>query len=142
MKVFYSDSEVMKAYSVDLREKIVQAHLVDKNSIRQVAARFLVSKSLVQKLVKQQITEGNLEPKRRGKPHVSYLRNSRATEQVKVLVAEHQDATLAELCESFAQLTGNWVSPTTMCRCLQRLGLSRKKKLGTVAKPQLHEYKN
>ena len=137
MKVFYDYSEVMKAYSVDLREKIVKAHLVDKNSIRQVAASFFVSKSLVQKLVKQQRTEGNVEPKRRGKPQLSYLRNAQATEQVKVLVAEHQDATLAELCELFAQLTGNWVSPTAMCRCLQRLGLSRKKKTGTVAKRKL-----
>ena len=69
----------MKAYSVDLREKIVTAHLVDKNSIRQVAARFLVSKSLVQKLVKQQITEGNVEPKPRGKPQLSYLRNAQSS---------------------------------------------------------------
>ena len=38
-----------------------------------------------------------------------------------------------ELCELFAILTGNWVSRTAMCRCLQKLGLPRKKKLGTVA---------
>ncbi|NER19814.1 MAG: transposase [Symploca sp. SIO1C2] len=142
MKVSDSDSEVMKAYSVDLREKIVKAHLVEKDSIRQVAARFLVSKSLVQKLVKQHKTEGHVEPKPRGKPQLSYLRNERATEQVRVLVAEHQDATLAELCELFAELTGNWVSTTAMCRCLQRLGLSRKKKIGAVAKRQPQECKN
>jgi len=39
----------MKAYSVDLREKIVKAHLVENYSIRQVAARFSVSKNLVHK---------------------------------------------------------------------------------------------
>jgi transposase len=39
----------MKAYSLDLREKIVTAHLAEKTSIRKVAARFSVSKSLVQK---------------------------------------------------------------------------------------------
>ncbi|MBH8575875.1 IS630 family transposase, partial [Nostocaceae cyanobacterium CENA369] len=42
----------MKAYSVDIREKIVAAHIEEKISIRQVALRFAVSKSLVQKLVK------------------------------------------------------------------------------------------
>ncbi len=42
----------MKAYSLDLREKIVKAHL-------QVSARFSVSKNLVHKLVKQKRTEGN-----------------------------------------------------------------------------------
>ncbi|MBP0009143.1 hypothetical protein [Roseofilum sp. Belize Diploria] len=49
----------MKAYSLDLREKIVKAHLVEKYSIRQVSARFSVSKNLVHKLVKQKRTEGN-----------------------------------------------------------------------------------
>lgn len=131
----------MKAYSVDLREKIVKANLIENNSIRKVAARFSVSKSLVQKLVKQQKTQGNVEPKRPGKPQLSYLNNTQAKEQVKELVAEHQDATLAELCELFAQLTGNWVSTTAMWRCLQKLGLSRKKKRDTVAKRQPKEYK-
>lgn len=132
----------MKAYSVDFREKIVKAHLIEKSSIRQVAARFSVNKSLVQKLVKQQKTEGNVEPKRRGKPQFSYLSNAQAQEQVKALVAEHHDATLAELCELFAQVTGNWVSATAMCRCLQKLKISRKKKRGTVAKGRRKECKN
>jgi transposase len=47
-----------------------------------------------------------------------------------------------ELCELFAQKTGNWVSRTAMCRCLKKLGLNRKKKLGTAAKPRQKEYKN
>jgi len=134
--------EAMKAYSVDLREKIVKAHLIEKDSIRQVAGRFAVSKSLVQKLVKQQKKEGNVEPKCPGKPQLSYLNNAEAKELVLGLVAEHQDATLSELCEGFANLTGNWVSPTALCRCLQKLGLSRKKKRDTVAKRQQKEDKN
>jgi putative transposase len=55
----------MKAYSVDLRTKIVAAHQDQKLSIRKTAARFSVSKSLVQKLVKPQKIEGNLQPKPR-----------------------------------------------------------------------------
>jgi len=130
----------MKAYSVDLREKIVIAHLVQKMSIRKVAIRFSVSKSLVQKLVKQQKIEGNLQPKQRGKPQFSHLTNAEAL--IRTLVAEHQDATLVELCELFVIKTGNWVSRTAMCRYLQKLGLNRKKKHGAVAKPGLKESKN
>jgi len=48
--------------------------------------------------------------------------------EVKALVADHPDATLVELCELFAIKTGNWVSRAAMCRCLQKLGLNRKKK--------------
>jgi transposase len=65
-----------------------------------------------------------------------------AEPEVKALVAEYPDATLVELCELFAIKTGNWVSRTAMCRCLQRLGLNRKKKLGTVVKPPQKEFKN
>jgi transposase len=109
-------------------------------SIRKVAITFGVSKSLVQKLVKQQQTEGNLQPKQRGKPQFSHLTNAEAI--IRILVAEHQDATLVELCELFAIKTGNWVSRTAMCRYLQKLGLNRKKKHGAVAKPGLKESKN
>jgi transposase len=48
----------MKAYSIDLREKIVTAYLQGNTSIRKVAVRFTVSKSLVQKLVNQQRIDG------------------------------------------------------------------------------------
>jgi len=66
----------MKSYSIDLREKIVAAHVEKNISIRKVADIFSVSKSLVQKLVKQQKVEGNLQPKPRGKPHFSHLTNA------------------------------------------------------------------
>ncbi|NEU84665.1 IS630 transposase-related protein [Nostoc sp. UIC 10630] len=130
----------MKAYSIDLRKKIVAAHIQEKISIRQVAIRFNVSKSLVQKLVKQQQVDGNLQPKQRGKPQFSHLTN--ADVELRKLVAENQDATLVELCELFAVKTGNWVSRTAMCRSLQKLGLNRKKKHCGVAKQQLQESKN
>jgi transposase len=80
----------MKAYSLDFREKIVTAYLVRKMSIRKVAAQFGVTKSLVQKLVKQQQTEGNLQPKQRGKPQLGHLTSSDV--EVKALVAEYPDA--------------------------------------------------
>jgi transposase len=102
----------MKAYSIDLREKIVAAHIQEKISIRQVAVRFAVSKSLVQKLVKQQQVDGNLQPKQRGKPQFSHLTNAQV--ELRELVVENHDATLVELCELFAVKTGNWVSRTAM----------------------------
>ncbi len=77
----------MKSYSIDLQEKIVTAHLTAKMSIIKVAIRFDVSKSLVQKLVKQQKNERNLQPKQRGKPPFSPLTNAEA--EVKALVTAH-----------------------------------------------------
>ena len=125
---------------MDLREKIVAAHIHEKISIRKVAIIFDVSKSLVQKLVKQQQVDGNLQPKPRGKPQFSHLTNAEV--ELRELVAENHDATLVELCELFAVKTGNWVSRTAMCRSLQKLGLNRQKKHCGVAKQQLQESKN
>ena len=115
----------MKASSIDLREKIVIAHFLDKISIGKVAITFGVSKSLVQKLVKQQRIDGNLQPKKPGKPQFSHLTNAEV--ELRALVAENHDATLLELCELFAIKTGNWVGQTAMWIALQKLGLNRKK---------------
>jgi transposase len=130
----------MKSFSIDLRQKIVEAHLLGKMSIRKVAAQFRVSKSVVQKLVKQQQVDGDLQPKPRGKPQFSHLTN--AESMLRELVAEKPDATLVELCELFAAKTGNWVSRSAMCAALQKLGLNRKKKHYGVAKRQQRECKS
>jgi transposase len=127
----------MKSYSVDLREKIVAAHIEKNISIRKVANIFSVTKSLVQKLVKQKKLEGNLQPKLRGKPQFSHLTN--ADIELRELVAAHPDATLIELCELFADKTGNWVGRSAMCRALQKLGLNRKKKRSGVPKQAQRE---
>ena len=42
-------------------------------------------------------------------------------------MTDHQDATRVELCELFAEKTGNWVSRAAMCRCVQKLGVPHKK---------------
>jgi hypothetical protein len=55
------------------------------------------------------------------------------------LVAEYPDAKLWELCKLLANQSGNWVSRTALYRPKQKLGLNRKKKAGTVAKPPQKE---
>ena len=52
----------MKAESLDLREKIVEAESQKEGSIRQVALRFKVAPSLVQKLLKSYREVKSLAP--------------------------------------------------------------------------------
>ena len=75
----------------------------------------------------QQQTERNLQRKQRGKRQFRHLTNTEV--EVKALVADHQEATRVELCELFAIKTGKWVSRTTMRRCVQKLGVHRKKNM-------------
>ncbi|WP_292785511.1 hypothetical protein, partial [Nostoc sp. NMS9] len=81
--------------------------------------------------------EGNLQSKPRGKPQFSHLIN--ADIELTELVASHPDATLIELCELFADKTGNFVGRSAMCRALQKLGLNRKKKQSGVPKQARRE---
>jgi transposase len=123
----------MKAYSVDLREKIVNAIENGESSFRKTAQRFSVSKSCVQKLVEQKRTQGHVVPCKQG-GSVSALRQHHV--QLRALVKNQPDATLAEYCERLFDETGLWVSQSTMCRTLQKLNLPRKKNAAPQSRQQ------
>lgn len=118
----------MKPYSLDLRERVVSAVGKGDSSVRKVAVRFGVSKSCV----KQQRAEGHVLPLKQGGSMVSPLMEYK--EQLMAICLQHKDATLAEYCELLADATGLWVSPSTLCRTLQKLNLGRKKRHFALAK--------
>jgi transposase len=47
--------------------------------------------------------------------------------QLHELVEKYPDSTLSEYCEYWGNIYGQWISPSTMCRELKRLGLTKKK---------------
>lgn len=116
----------MRAYSNDLRLKIIET--IQANDLPQVeiAEQFGVSKSFLEKLWHRFRTTGSYQ----AKPHAGgverFLKNDE--ELIRRLVGEQPDATLSELCEKVAAETGKPVVTTaTMCVELQRLGLPLKK---------------
>ena len=116
----------MRAYSLDLRQKIVQAYDRRVSSQGQVAQTFGVSLSFVEKLLRRRRTTGDISPL----PHGGG--GQRACDEqsqtvVSRLVREQPDATLEELCEALYEERGIWVSVATMCSELKRLDLRRKK---------------
>lgn len=56
----------MKAYSIDLRQKVIDAYNGQQGSQRQLAKRFSVSLSFVQDLLKRYRKDGTIEPKPHG----------------------------------------------------------------------------
>ena len=52
----------MKAYSVDLRQQIIDAHNQQEGSQRQLAKRFRVSLTFIENLLKRYRTDGTVEP--------------------------------------------------------------------------------
>ena len=115
----------MKAYSLDLRRKIVESCDRGDESQGGVAKSFGVSLSFLENLLRRRIT-GDIAPMPHGggtKPRL----DEDALELLRVLVKEQPDAILAELCDEINEQRGIRVSAPTMCTALKKLELGRKK---------------
>ncbi len=116
----------MKAYSMDLRQKIINVYEQEEISQRQLAKRFDVALSFIFKLLKQYRDTGEISPK----PFnggVKLKLNPENLVTLADLIENNNDATLDELCQILKEKIGVKISRATMGRMTQRLKLSRKK---------------
>lgn len=116
----------MKAYSIDLRQKIIDVYENEEISQRQLAKRFRVALSFIVKLIKQYRETGEIAPK----PFRGGVKLKLTPEQLESLadlIEHNNDATLEELCQLLQEKTGVTVSRATMGRMTQRLKLTVKK---------------
>src|SRR2546429_1814274 len=97
------------SYSLDLREKILQAHARGMGSQREIAEFFGVSLSFVEKLLQRVRNTGDAAAKRQGGGPGSRL-DAAAREQVRALVEQQPDLTLGELADQVDRTTGVRVS--------------------------------
>lgn len=123
----------MKAYSTDFRQKIIDTYHSSPISQRQLATRFSVAISFVQKLVKQYRLTGNIAPQAHGGGSQLKL-NSEQLAILAKLIETNNDATLEELCQMLKEKTSVVVSRTTMARMTQRLNLTVKKNIIPIRK--------
>lgn len=114
------------AYSSDLRTRIIDAWQTKEGSQRQLAARFKVSMSYVQRVLQRYRQTGERQAKQRGAT-LSPILSGALLETVRTLVAEQPDALLQELCERLEERSGVKVSVPTMHRAVKDLRLRRKK---------------
>ncbi len=114
----------MKAYSLDLRERVLRA--VDQGRSRaEIVQVFGVSLSTIKRYVKQQRNEGHVQPK--AIPGRSPKKRARVEESVLPQLQANADATLEQHCAMWEQTYGERVSRWTMSRAIKRLGWTRKK---------------
>ena len=119
----------MKPYSQDLRDRIIQALEAGTATQRTIAERFCVSGSCVEKLWQRWRARGS----RAAKPHAGG-RQCHLKDQLEFLrheVAKQPDATRAAWRDRIVAAQGPQVSPSTICRALQRLKLPVKKSRST-----------
>jgi transposase len=114
------------AYSLDLRQRIVNAVERGVGTKREIAALFDVHESFIYKLLRQKRECGDIAPLPHGGGAAAKLTAERL-ETLFGLVAQTPAAKLDELAQQLLQETGVSVSESTVCRGLQKLELTLKK---------------
>ncbi len=118
----------MKAYSVDLRERVVRSWQSGRAQTW-IAREYGISSGSVKRYIKLYQTTGSLKPKQQGREKPLLGEAERVDLQAQV--DSHQDATIDEHIEYWAASHGLRVSRATMCRALQRANRPRKKDQGS-----------
>jgi transposase len=121
---------VMQAYSMDLRQRIVDALQEERATIDSVAQRFAVSAASVKRYKRLLKRTGSLAPKPwPGRvPKVAPAQE----ERLKGVVASKSDWTLQSLCLAWKEETGGEVAIDVMARTLARLRITYKKRAASL----------
>jgi transposase len=129
--MYYRDTsnitDSMKAYSLDLRAKVLEAYLQKEGSIRQLAQRFKVSARFVWELLHRFRRTESYAPKPPGGGNPACITPSQY-EIIADLVKQYPEATLKELCEPLQEKCQIAPSKSSMQRVLDKLQLTRKKR--------------
>jgi len=115
-----------RAYSDDLRCKLLEAYEAGRGSLRELATQFRVSWGFSKKIRAQQLRSGQKErPKQSQHGPVSRLRQ--VEQPLRAALRQQPDLTLAELQQRIAETTGVAVSRSRLWVWLRGLGLRHKK---------------
>ncbi len=117
----------MKPHSIEFRQKIIEVYEQENISIRNLAQRFCVAKSFIQKLLKQYKETGDIHPRPQGGSPEPKLKEEQLIDLIEIIEANN-DATLEELCELLEEKIQVRVSRATMGRTIQKLSYSVKKR--------------
>ena len=112
----------MKAYAMNLRQRLVPACDARDGTREQIAARFSVSVSWIRDLLKRRRETGSIAPKPHGGGRTPAFAGESA-QRLRQAVVTAADATLAELAEA----SGVACVPSAVHGALKRLGITRKK---------------
>ena len=118
----------MRAYSMDLRERVVAA--VDRGTPRKEIVRTLgVSEPTIRRYLRLRRETGSVAPKPYPKRPYSIGQSVEHRRALWKQLEEHNDATLEQHCQLWEIKQGDKVSISTMSRAIGRLGWTLKKRV-------------
>ena len=115
----------MKAYSMDLRERVVAACDAGTATREAIAARFSVSDRWIRSMLERRRETGSIAPLPHGGGRPPAF-DGEAAERLRAAVDAESDASLAEL----AAAAGVACAPSAVHGALKRLEITRKKSRG------------
>jgi transposase len=115
----------MRAYSVDLRERVIELREAGQTQLS-IASLLRLSVSTIKRYLGRYQTTGSVAPtvQKRNAPTLGAAELAVLEDQVQA----HPDGTLHEHAAWFAANSGRRVSHMTIHRALRRLGFTRKKR--------------
>lgn len=121
------------AYSLDLRKKVIEAYSEKEvGSLRTIAKMFCITVSTIFRWLQYYQKEGTVPAAEHGGGRPPKL-DEKELEKVYELQMATPDSTLDELAKVIEEKTGKKMSLATLCRALQKLKLTRKKKFPCIA---------
>ena len=114
----------MKAYSVDLRKRVLAAYDSGKYSLNQISTQFQVTTRWIQKLRQQREQEGSIAPRPQNQGRKPAFSGA-VLDQLNHIVETRPDSTLEELKEHFSGQVD--CSIVAIHNALKRLGWRYKK---------------
>jgi transposase len=119
-----------KAFSKDLRERVVVAYNSGVGTIPKIAELFNLGKSTVGKYLSVYRATGDLTPgKSTGRPSVL---NKQHLSIIKKIVLSAPDKTLQDYCIDFEKATGMNIAKSTLWDACKLLDIRRKKRASTL----------
>ena len=117
-----------KSISLDLRTRVVQAYKSKEGTMKKLAERFCIGINTVCRFVQLDRLHNNLSPK----PHAGGVPpkiTAQETPELKALIAEKSDRTIAQLADEWGKRKNKLVHASSMSRALARAGFSSKKNI-------------
>jgi transposase len=111
-----------RAYSMDLRERVVAACARGELTREQVAQQFGIAEATLYEWLTRARACGSPAPK----PHAGGKQSGLDRQILRDLVEQQNDAKLEEYAQAYEEKTGRRYSVSLFCRVLQEMKLSRK----------------
>ncbi len=120
----------MRAYSTDLRERVVDAYKAGVGSVRELADLFTLAKNTVENWLGLMRSTGGVAPRAHGGGVAATISGDRLHTLCR-LVGEHDDATLDELRDRLEQECHIKTSRAAVSRALRKAQFTRKRRRST-----------